>query len=348
MSHSLDRKDRVLGALLGGAVGDALGAPVEFLSISEVRLRFGPNGIQEFAPAYGRMGAITDDTQMTLFTAEGVIRAQIRWESKGICYPPGIIHRSLLRWLYTQGERSPLVDGPSEDWLMKQKELFAWRAPGNTCLSALRAATRLGDEAQNDSKGCGAIMRIAPIGLVAKLDRVYEIAAASARTTHGHVASTISSGFFALVIAHLAHGAPLEHAIDAALATTGAEPGFEQVGSAVEAARGLACSASELTPEALEGLGPGWVAEEALAVALCCALRAESFEHGIRLAANHSGDSDSTARLTGQLLGTAGGPSIIPERWLRQLELREVIETIATDLAICSGRADRLSERYWG
>lgn len=49
------------GCLLGGAVGDALGAPVEFIRLPEIRARFGPHGITEFAPAYGKLGAITDD-----------------------------------------------------------------------------------------------------------------------------------------------------------------------------------------------------------------------------------------------------------------------------------------------
>ncbi len=71
-------RDRVLGCIIGGAVGDALGAAVEFQSRREITDQFGPAGITEYAPAYGRVGAITDDTQMTLFTIEGLIRAKFR------------------------------------------------------------------------------------------------------------------------------------------------------------------------------------------------------------------------------------------------------------------------------
>ena len=78
------RRDRILGCLLGGAVGDALGASVEFISWPEIERRFGPGGIQAYAPAYGGLGRITDDTQMTLFTAEGLIRAQHRLTERGI------------------------------------------------------------------------------------------------------------------------------------------------------------------------------------------------------------------------------------------------------------------------
>lgn len=78
--------------------------------------------------------------------------------------------------------------------------------------------------------------------------------------------------------------------------------------------------------------GAGWVAEEALAIALFCALKAESFEQGVLLAVNHGGDSDSTGSMTGNLLGLLHGRSAIPQGWLDYLELRDVIEEVATDM----------------
>jgi len=81
--------DRIRGTLLGGAVGDALGAGIEFLGLAEIRQRFGPTGLKDYVPAYGRRGAITDDTQMSLFTAEGLIRAWVRMQERGICSVPG-------------------------------------------------------------------------------------------------------------------------------------------------------------------------------------------------------------------------------------------------------------------
>lgn len=92
---------RISGCLLGGAVGDALGAPIEFISLGEIRRQFGVSGIRDYAPAYGRIGAITDDTQMTLFTAEGLLRAWVRHAGKGICNTVGVIHHAYLRWLLT-------------------------------------------------------------------------------------------------------------------------------------------------------------------------------------------------------------------------------------------------------
>jgi len=351
----IEPEDRMRGCLLGGAVGDALGAPVEFMSTAEIRKAFGSDGVRDFAPAYGRLGAITDDTQMTLFTAEGLIRSAVRFEGRGICHVPSVIHHALLRWLHTQGECSPALRQAPDGWLIEQTELFARRAPGNTCLSSLRAAKSLGDEAQNESKGCGAIMRIAPVGLFVTLGSgsqgsspVYELACESARSTHAHRDSTLSSGVFALVIAHLMRGTTLPDAITASAHALETQEGSEVVRSVIQAAQRLASSDAPATPESVESLGAGWVAEEALAIALFCALRAETFQRGVLLAANHGGDSDSTASLTGQLLGALWGPSVIPDCWLAELELRRVIETVAWDLfAARSGVAD-LAERYPG
>jgi len=91
-----------VGCLLGGAVGDALGAPVEFLTLADIRREFGPDGIQDYASRFDRKGAFTDDTEMTLWTAEGLIRADNRGREKGIGDPPGVIWWGLQRWLWTQ------------------------------------------------------------------------------------------------------------------------------------------------------------------------------------------------------------------------------------------------------
>jgi ADP-ribosylglycohydrolase len=101
-----DLRERIRGSLLGGAVGDALGAPIEFDSLETIRERFGPGGVVELKPAYGRRGAITDDTQMTLFTAEGLLLAA---QAAALDRPSELarhVHRALLRWLRTQGSHS--------------------------------------------------------------------------------------------------------------------------------------------------------------------------------------------------------------------------------------------------
>ena len=75
----------------------------------------------------------------------------------------------------------------------------------------------------------------------------------------------------------------------------------------------------------------GWVADEALAISLFCSLKAESFSSGILAAVNHSGDSDSTGSMCGNILGTLLGVEAIPKKWIEELEARDVIEQLAHD-----------------
>jgi len=346
---SPSNRDRVLGCLLGGAIGDALGAPVEFLSTMQIRARFGLRGIEELRPAYGKPVAITDDTQMTLFTAEGLLRSETQRRVKGTAHSPSIIHHALMRWLHTQGDFGPLSTATYDGWLIDQRELHERRAPGNTCLSSLCSSRVLGEEASNGSKGCGAVMRVAPVGLVCQDPRAaFDLACATAKTTHGHVSSTLSSGCFAFIVAALVEGAQLTDAVLASRTLVADAAGASETCAAIDRALASARSSAAATPETLEELGQGWVAEEALALTLFCALRAQDFEHGVRLAVNHSGDSDSTGSMTGQLLGCMLGVQGIPERWLQALELRDTISQIASDLADSRAGAAPDERRYPG
>jgi ADP-ribosylglycohydrolase len=332
---------RFLGCLLGGAVGDALGAPVEFMSRAEILRRFGPKGIAQYAPAYGGLGTITDDTQMTLFTAEGLIRGWVRGRFRGIATYSGVTAHAYLRWLQTQGER-PTCDidfGTDESgWLFQQRQLHSRRAPGNTCLSALRAMNSLGEPARNDSKGCGGVMRVAPVGLFAWRLRQYEsprdafrLGAELAALTHGHPTGALTGGVLAVLILALTDGASLREAIAVSKNVLCQEPSHEETLRAIELAEELA--ASGLPPEeAIARLGQGWIAEEALAIAIYCALVARNFKQGVLLAVNHDGDSDSTGSIVGNLLGTLHGVKEIPAQWLEPLELRDVITELAQDL----------------
>jgi ADP-ribosylglycohydrolase len=326
-------------------VGDAYGAPLEFLSLDDIRLRWGPEGPSDLEPAFGRRGAITDDTQMTLFTAEGLIRALNRASARGIA--PGwstIFRGAYWRWLRTQGYWPNNDDATQEyliSWLTEVPELKMQRAPGNTCLNALRSG-KLGtpENPINDRKGCGGVMRVAPVGLVG-LEDPFEVGCLSAAVTHGHPSGWLAAGCLAQIIHYMINGSELLDAAGMALYGVRQERRSDEVASSIEAAIDRAAAGSP-SAERVESLGGGWVAEEALAIGLYCALVAESFEHGVRLAATHSGDSDSTGSITGQLLGARWGPDAIPERWLADLELREVIEQVADDLY----RAARVPDYY--
>lgn len=325
----MNRLERIKGCLLGGAVGDALGAPVEFLDWSAVRATFGARGIVDLAPAYGRLGAITDDTQMMLFTAEGLLRAHVRGASRGICNVPAVIHHALLRWLMTQdypSATSVSVTG----WLVEERELWSRRAPGQTCLSALKASTDFGSFAENNSKGCGAVMRVAPCAF---FRNAFDNAAESGRLTHGHPTGYMSAGLFADILQRIVdRDDSLEDAITKSLAEHGGKSGMEETRAIIERVLRFYHQGLRPTSEHIDELGGGWIAEEALAIGIWCALTATSFEDGVINAVNHSGDSDSTGLIAGHLLGIQYGVEAIPDRWLAPLELRGVIEAIAVDI----------------
>lgn len=357
-AHSRDepRPDlhrRLRGSLLAGALGDALGAPIEFLSLAEIRSRYpegGPRGLDRLAPAYGRLGAITDDTQMTLFTAEGLIRAWVRGKSRGIGHPPAVVHHAYLRWLHTQGVpwrkvAGTFASGHSEPdgWLVGERFLHARRAPGNTCLAALTEDPNIGQPARNDSKGCGGVMRVAPVGFLedagtgsepTPAEGLFRLAVEIAALTHGHPTGQLPAGVLAATI----HGLvttrrPLARELDEAIAILRRWPHHHETLAALDTALELADQPGPATPERVESLGGGWVAEEALAIAVYCALaHPDDLRSALVLAANHSGDSDSTAAICGNLLGAALGEEALPEDWLELLEGRETIERLADDL----------------
>ena len=342
----LHLRSRFRGCLLGGAVGDALGAPVEFLDLDEILRAYGQQGIRDYAPAYGKLGAITDDTQMTLFTAEAVLSAHIAAALQS--QEPDFFRAaaaSYARWLMTQ-ENSRLISSGTHkaSWLLQQKKLFSRRAPGTTCLSALQTNRGKVTRATNDSKGCGGVMRIAPLGMYfahslnreRNRDRVLSNIFATGRDlaaiTHGHPSGFLSAGVLAVVVSLVLVCGTLPDALRAAKEVLRQHPSHKETLAAIEKAESLAKSRPR-ERGALRELGKGFVAEEALAMGLYCALGAKNFEDGIILAVNHGGDSDSTGSITGNLLGAAAGVEAIPDRWLAHLELLSTIEAIADDLA---------------
>jgi ADP-ribosylglycohydrolase len=206
------------------------------------------------------------------------------------------------------------------------------------------------DLAENDSKGCGGVMRVAPIGMyfasLAPTDSedwprllapAFDLACNAAAITHGHPTGQLASGAFAAIIMELLLREPLSDAIDAVLPLLAVKPRHEETTEAIHAACRLAAEIPN-DSDALTQLGEGWVAEEALAIALYCALSTEDFRSGVVLAVNHNGDSDSTGSMAGQLLGAMYGVQAIPNSWLEPLELRCVIETEADGLG---------AFRYW-
>ena len=323
-------QDKIRGSLLGGAVGDALGYQIEF------KRDIKDKEITRFKD----VGIISDDTQMTLFTATSLIWRETRASIRGVAMKPcDAIYFGYLDWLDTQNNNK---EEARTSWIKDIDKLNIPRAPGNTCLSALssgKKGTIL--EPINNSKGCGGIMRVAPIGLYIKNPQeAGKIAAEASAITHGHPLGIMPSYVFAYMINLLTYNEiQIKDALIKAIKSLEEEydnfnkEDTDYLKELIDKA--IKLSESNINDiEAISQLGEGWVAEEALAIAIYSCLKySTSFEDAVVCAVNHDGDSDSTGALAGNIMGASLGEISIPNYYLDNLELKDIITEIANDLS---------------
>lgn len=352
--------DKIRGSLIGGAVGDALGYPVEFInSYMGIKERYGENGItrldtiQWWLPDEDKCNKalISDDTQMTLFTACGLLNAKAQGKA-----PKYAICAAYLEWYYTQiGWKS---SRHRDCWISDVPALNNRRAPGNTCITALQNILR-GKDPCNNSKGCGGIMRTAPVALygavwrnkheceplegrISNIKDVEMLAADVAEITHQHPLGWLPSALEAHVIYRIMQNdnpkvddfkAYLSEGYDMLLSFYPNEAThIAELRALINKAIGLVDSpVSDV--ENIEAIGEGWVAEETLAIAIYCTVKYfNNFEKAMIASVNHKGDSDSTGTVTGNILGAVVGYDAIPKFFKTDLELHDVILHIADDL----------------
>ncbi|MDO4623634.1 MAG: ADP-ribosylglycohydrolase family protein [Eubacteriales bacterium] len=353
-------QDRIRGSLIGGAVGDALGYAVEFDKEARIFGKFGPDGITSYELFEGK-AIISDDTQMTLFTANGLLFGDTESALHGMQgYPRSYVAKAYDDWYLTQtrsykeGERQKQIAGGSISWLLDVPELYKRRAPGITCMNALdskkQKATDFVKEPVNNSKGCGGIMRVAPVALMYRPGRTYNgtlerldmEAAQIAAITHGHSLGYMPAAVFSHVISRIlmdGTGVSLKEIVldarDTAAAVFAGDPHLQTLIRIIDLAVELAENdADDL--DNIHRLGEGWVAEEALGIALYCALKySTDFSAAMIASVNHKGDSDSTGAITGNIVGAIVGYDAIEEKWKKDLELHDVILEMADDL--CHG-----------
>lgn len=349
--------DRVRGCAIGGAVGDALGYAVEFKSEKQIFDIYGNNGITSFELDLNTGKAlISDDTQMSLFTADGLLIGETRGKMRGIMgMPHRFVSYCYKDWLLTQiysydeikkHERYTELGGRS--WLLDVPELFSLRAPGNTCLSALQSKkTAYIGHPLNNSKGCGGVMRVAPLGLKYRINDNYtgdietldmegaEIAA----ITHGHSLGYMPAAVLTHIISKAVVNYPeqsLKMIIEEAKETVKTLFRSDEHLKTLVRIIDLAIDLSENDKpdiKNIHSIGEGWVAEETLAIAIYCSLKYEhNFSKAIITAVNHNGDSDSTGAVTGNIVGLLTGYDAIPEKWKCNLELSDIIIEMADDL----------------
>ncbi|GAA2996406.1 ADP-ribosylglycohydrolase family protein [Actinokineospora diospyrosa] len=325
--------NRVAGSFYGLAFGDALARPTEFLTVAEIDERFGPLGPDELD---GDPALVTDDTQMALAVA---------WALHGVDeYTPAVLEPR-LRERFVAWSVSPDND----------------RAPGMTCL---RACANLADGVPwvratiTGSKGCGANMRVTPVGLLpgVDLDLLAGIAQLQAAMTHGHPTALAASELTAYATWLLVEGADLT-TIPAALRARCADQrtvyrhdwldtlwqgpaattpeayisrGWDECADALDRVI-TALTHPDHGGDACLDTGAGWRAEEALATSLYCAIRhADAPVQALTRAAHTSGDSDSIAALTGAFVGATHGLPAWPTDWITRIEYTDQIAALTT------------------
>ena len=364
-----EKIDQIRGSMIGGAIGDALGYAVEFSSEREIFGTYGPDGITEYALSGGK-ALISDDTQMSLFTANGILVGETRFRMRGIGgMPSGYVPNAYQDWMKTQYSDIKTVNKYERytkeggfSWLLDVPELYAKRAPGNTCLSALNKRAQMESTMDfihspiNNSKGCGGVMRIAPLALKYKYfvdhENLDKEAAQLAAITHSHPLGYMPASVICHIISRILEVYPkmslkeiVLEARDAAEKLFAGDPNLPILTDIIDKAVCL----SENDKSDLENihlLGEGWVAEETMAIAIYCALKYQNdFSKAVIVSVNHKGDSDSTGAVTGNILGALVGYDAIDEKWKRNLELHDVILEVADDL--CHGCQMSEFGTYW-
>ncbi|MFF0012093.1 ADP-ribosylglycohydrolase family protein [Streptomyces sp. NPDC005374] len=326
-------KRAATGTLVGLALGDALGFPTEFNSVPSILAKFGP--WREMA--LSTPAIVSDDTQMTLAVARGLRTAMDRGVLGSDMAGP--VRQEFIAW-----NRSPENN----------------RAPGNTCLTACNLLERADlpwqDASQINSKGCGANMRVAPVGLVPGLSDEQRAGAAQLQSalTHGHPTALAASDLTARAVRLLTQGAEPGELVGMlrAYAVTNRgryherwlgdlwtrsqdrtpgqfiARGWDECLAVLDRLDDAVRTASPEEDPCL-ATGAGWIAEEALVTGLLCFLQfPDEPLTALRRAACTSGDSDSIACLTGAFAGAHLGAEAWPVEWADRIEYGSELVTL--------------------
>jgi ADP-ribosylglycohydrolase len=289
------------------------------------------------AKAYGtrekNKDLISDNTQMTIFTVDGLIWADDRAIRNGVyAYIPCLFY-SYQKWYYTQ--TGNLAD-KDYDFLLKGEileweDLFARRGMGETSMTALAGSIRNKygtlKNRVNNSKGCGSVMRVAPIGLYfwKNEDMAFRIGMESGALTHGHKDAILSAGYYAAFVANIIAGYDLRGAATKALNCLRLHSGHETTSALIEKAVKLAAGGKPAM-KAMEEIGAGYTADEAAALAVFVALRyKDDFDGAVLASTMFGGNTDSIAPIVGNVLGACYGLDIIPSKWIATLELSDLL-----------------------
>lgn len=360
----------VAESIFGLAYGDAMGKPTEFKKVWEIKRIYGKRGIRDLPPArvpspYMRwdkqakrlvpdtsrkrvhtapVTPVTDDTEMALAVGEALVQA------RGEC--PG-----------KQMEYDPVADALTQHFIKWEKNTDGSRAPGSACMKAcyrLSVGRPWWEATDVKSKGCGANMRVTPIGCASWLsdEERAGIAQLQAAMTHAHPTALAAADATQQAVWLLLNGTRPEDLIEALLEYVEDQMGVyhqkwlgllytwddERTGEGyinrgwiqVQKALLNVLNATYRPSRNIDPClltGAGWIAEEALATALYCFLiYPDNGQLAISRAANTSGDSDSIAALAGAFAGAHLGPGAFPADWRQRIEFRDRLAKLVKDL----------------
>lgn len=353
--------DSIRGCMMAGAAADALGYVVEFMNRKAILSRFGENGITKFVLDGNGKAPISDDTQMALFSANGLLMGLTRVCMRGIGgSPEKYVDGAYLDWYYTQTgkKRELLIDDWHFTWLRDLPEMAKFRDPESTCLNACENIFQQ-ETVRNNSKGCGGITRVAPMALLYAgcenpIERLAEAGGEIAECTHKHPLGFLPASLLTVLLYKVVSMSAKQVQEDIDRIVTEALNVLDVIykdkytnskrhlKKLIKKAMRLAHS-NMPDADAIRKLGEGWFADETLAIALFCAVRHIcSVEDAIIASVNHSGKSDSTGSVCGNIMGAIYGYEHIRNRNIfcpegkeleYTLELSEIILTIANDLS---------------
>lgn len=356
MSDEISRFDRFVGAFMGYATGDAYGYPLQLMSYEDICERFEKLGAMRLPiNAKADMALFTDDTQIALFTAEGINWADSLGAKEGNVNYVAYIFYALQAWALTQTKEIPAeyewITGRGQNAfktkLLKSKGLYKRRSSDESMLETLAAAENLGYgrliKRINDNKDNGAIKSALPAGLyfACDIELAFRMGADFSAITHTNPTGYLSAGTYAAIIAGILCGhSPLE-SVKAALKVLSDYDGAGEVLNAVSKALDLIEDTETEPRDAVELLGNGENAEDALAIAVYCSvLHRESYTFAVQLAVNQDGASDTCGALTGGILGAYYGTRGIPVKWIKKLQYKNLICDICEKLEACAPEID--------
>lgn len=346
MNKSEKYMDKFEGAIMGSAIGDAFGYPLMKMDFDEICGTFEKKGAMELAISRKTKTALfTEATQMSLFTADGILWAQNEHMADENAAVANYVFYSYQMWLYMQ---TKTIAGPEYEWLfdkkqnpnisslLKSKGLGRSRRLNDSNIDALLDAkdNNYGtlNKKVNDNTDAGAVKRVVSVGLFygKSPDMAFRMGCDIGAITHSHPDGYLPCGVYAAIVAELMTDKSVDDAVNNAMALLAAYPNNENTYNMLQSAIDLAANEDVDPQDGVNELGDGFSAVSCLAIAVYSAIvHQTNYRFAIELSANHDGDSAACGAITGGILGVWYGRKKLPKQWIKKMQYQELLETVA-------------------